>query len=350
VYELAVEPGPESCVVRIEHVTATDAVIECTGDDVQSTPRNYKFVYDVRAKAMVSHFTYAPFMMHRIFTSGAGAVFVGTDSQRLVAVAFDPNRAPPLHVLNDAEARQWFSRVSVSEGTVGMERMRVLYVQPDEFQPVKFGAFVLDREPGSSFGPRLVVTETRGSKTLRYELPQSSFDAFAKARSLRVKAGNIRANTEFDERIGPWQIADGKLWFGKTFYDGEGNSGVGGFGYFDPSTRKYRLFSPPEIAEWSVTAIMVEPGAVWTGLAQRGEYGGPSGGVLRFDPQSETVSKFDLPDFAREFLRVKDDLLIATSGGIAILHGGNDEPARYFVDRTTDGRLRIAEVTRKLSR
>jgi hypothetical protein len=71
--------------------------------------------------------------------------------------------------------------------------------------------------------------------------------------------------------------------------------------------------------------------------------------VLRFDPQSETISKFDLPDFAREFLRVKDDLLIATSGGIAILHG-NDEPARYFVDRTTDGRLRIAEVIRKLSR
>jgi hypothetical protein len=269
VYELAVEPGPENCVVRIERVTTADAVIACTGDGVQSTPQNYKFVYDVRAKAMVSHFAYAPFMMHRVFAAGAGAVLVGTDSQRLVAVAFDPNRAPPLHVLNDAEARQWFSRVSVSEGTVGMERMRVLYVQPDEFQPVTFGAFVLDREPGGSFGPRLVVTETRGSKTLRYELPQSSFDAFAKARRLRVKDNYIRANTEFDERIGPWQIADAKLWFGKTFYDGEGNSGVGGFGYFDPATRKYTLFAPPEIADWSVTAIIVEPGAVWTGLAAR---------------------------------------------------------------------------------
>jgi hypothetical protein len=349
VFELAVEPGPENCVVRIERVTTTDAVIACTGDDVQSTPRNYKYVYDVRAKAMISHFAYAPFMTHRVFASGAGAVFVGTDSQRLVAVAFDPNRTPPLRVLDDAEARRWFSRISVSEGTVGMERVRVLYVQPDEFQPVKFGAFVLDREPGGSFGPRLLVTETRGAKTLRYELPQSSFDAFAKARRLRVKDNYIRANTEFDERIGPWQIADGKLWFGKTFYDGEGNSGVGGFGYFDPATRKYRLFVPPEIADWSVTAIVVEPGAVWTGLAHGGEYGGPSGGVLRFDPQSETVSKFYLPDFARDFLRVKDDLLIATSGGIAVLHG-NDQPMRYFVDRTTDGRLRIAEATGKLSR
>ena len=45
----------------------------------------------------------------------------------------------------------------------------------------------------------------------------------------------------FDERIGPWQLTEGTLWFGKTFYDGEGHTGVGGFGYFDAARKAYRL-------------------------------------------------------------------------------------------------------------
>jgi hypothetical protein len=45
-----------------------------------------------------------------------------------------------------------------------------------------------------------------------------------------------------------------KLWFGKTFYDGEGNSGVGGFGYFDTADRQYYLFTPPEVVDCAISA------------------------------------------------------------------------------------------------
>ena len=45
--------------------------------------------------------------------------------------------------------------------------------------------------------------------------------------------------------IGPYQIDGARIWFGKNFYDGEGDTGVGAFGYFDTSTRAYTLFSPP---------------------------------------------------------------------------------------------------------
>ncbi len=255
VYQLAVEAGPGNCTVRIDRVTSTDTVLACTGD-VQSKPLNHKFIYDVRSKRLIADFSYSPFAIHRGFPNAGGAVFVGSDSQRLIAVAFQPGDDPPFRIVDEAEARPWLARIRTSEGTVGVERKRFLYIQPDEFKPVHFGAFTLDQEAGNSFGPRLLVTEVKGTQTLRYELPQSTYDEFAAARPERVKNGYIRDNTEFDERIGPWQIEDGKLWFGKTFYDGEGMTGVGGFGYFDPADRKFHLFALPQIADWSIAANM----------------------------------------------------------------------------------------------
>jgi hypothetical protein len=341
VYSLAVEAGSDGCAVRVDRITSTDSVFACTAGFLQFTPLNHKFVYDVRAKRLVSHFSYSPFSMYRGFANAGGAVFAGSDSQRLIAIAFQPGSPQPFRVLGEVEARPWLARLRTSEGTVGSERKRVLYIEPEEFKPVHFGAFALDREEGVLHDPRLVITEGRGARTLRYELPQSTYDAFAAARPARVKDNYVRANAEIEERIGPYQVDEGKLWFGKTFYDGEGKTGVGGFGYFDPADRKYHSFAPPELADWSVLAMLVEPGAVWTALARRGEYGGPSGGVLQYDRRSGSVRKFEVPDLGKQFLRLGDDLLVATSGGVAVISGS--QVARYFVDWTSDGRLRVAQ-------
>jgi len=333
VYPLTVEAGSGSCVIRIERITDAEAVVACTGDDVQSTPMIHKFVYDLREKKLVGRFSYSPFRIYRVFPDAGGAVFAGSDSAQLVAISYQPGSGQPFRVLTENEARPWLARLRVSDGTIGEERKRIVNIEPDEFRPVHFGPFTLDQEKGNSFGPRLVIINGQ----TRYELPQSTYDAFAAARPARVKNGYVGSNTEFDERIGPYQVQDGKLWFGKTFYDGEGTTGVGGFGYFDPADRKYHLFPPPEIADWSVTAILVEPDTVWTALALRGEYGGPSGGVLQFDRQSQNVRKFAMPDFGEQFLRVGNDLLLATSGGIAVIHDG--QVTRYFIDRDATGRL-----------
>ena len=64
---------------------------------------------------------------------------------------------------------------------------------------------------------------------------------------------------------------DNRLWFGKTFYDGEGSTGIGGFGYLDTVTRQYVMFSPPAIRPYSVTALLVEPETVWLGATWWGE-------------------------------------------------------------------------------
>ena len=159
-----------------------------------------------------------------------------------------------------------------------------------------------------------------------------------------MKDGYVRAGTEIEDSIGPWQQEDGRIWFGKTFYDGEGSTGVGGFGYFDMNERRLHMFAPPEIADWSVSAINVGPDAAWMALGQNGEYGGSSGGLLRYDRQSGALRRLGFPDIGVRLIRVGGKILAATDFGLAVVEG--DVVKRYFIDRTTDGRLRVVPATR----
>ena len=62
VYLLALAAGSLDCGARIERATSTDTVISCAGEKGYQG-LNQKFVYDIRAKALVSHFDYQPFAM-----------------------------------------------------------------------------------------------------------------------------------------------------------------------------------------------------------------------------------------------------------------------------------------------
>ncbi len=79
-------------------------------------------------------------------------------------------------------------------------------------------------------------------------------------------------------------------------------------------------------------------------LAHNGEYGGSSGGLLRYARQSGALRRFELPDIGVRIIRASGRILAATDFGIAVVEG--DGVKRYFLDRTSDGRLRIALATR----
>lgn len=71
------------------------------------------------------------------------------------------------------------------------------------------------------------VVSCTGEKAYQGPNQKFAYDIRAKARPQRVKDDYVRENTIIEETIGPAQIEGDKLWFGKTFYDGEGNSGMG---------------------------------------------------------------------------------------------------------------------------
>lgn len=138
VYLLTLTAGPPDCGARIERATSTDTVISCTGEKSRQW-MNQKFVYDVRAKALVSHFAYQPFAMMRVLNDSGRTVFVGIDGARLVAVEFRPGESPEFGILTEREAAPWLARVGTSRGTEGMEQRQVLYLVPENPAPIRFG-------------------------------------------------------------------------------------------------------------------------------------------------------------------------------------------------------------------
>lgn len=162
-------------------------------------------------------------------------------------------------------------------------------------------------------------------------LPQSSPTELADARS----TGDSTERT-VNEEIGPTQIAGNRLWFGKTFYDGEGAAGVGGFGYFDPDERRYVVFSPPAIRNWSVASLLVEDQVVWIGRYRRPEGVEYSGGLLRYDVESGEAREFDVGDVIRQIKRWGERVFLATDGGLYVL-GADGRIARFVFAPSLEG-------------
>lgn len=137
-----------------------------------------------------------------------------------------------------------------------------------------------------------------------------------------------------------------RLWFGKHFYDGEGTTGVGGFGYFDTVSRKYVLFSPPEIIDWSVDALLSEGDDLWLALGQFTEGYGRSGGLLRWNISTGQARRFETGCRVHQIIRHGNRLLLATDLGVAILENGNLQ--LYAINRTGDGTYNTVLVKRPM--
>src|SRR5205085_8919421 len=76
------------------------------------------------------------------------------------------------------------------------------------------------------------ILETTAAGDREFLLPQSTYDQFVKARPAKSADSYPPESVTVEENIGPSQVVGSRLWFGKNFYDGEGDVGVGGIGYF----------------------------------------------------------------------------------------------------------------------
>jgi hypothetical protein len=316
---VAIEPGPnDDCSTRVERFTLQELVLSCVGEK-WSTYANQKFVYDVAARRLVSHFAYAPFSAERVINGRNGPQFAMTDSERRLLVDIDPATGEP-RVLALAEVPQPAAELDVPFGPGG--------------------SFHLSRLKDKFSSPYIAVTERDGTKDTIYTLPQTDLKTWQSARPEEAKTyGNIEL-AEIREEIGPYQVEDGRLWFGKTFYNEEGGTGLGGFGYFDPATASYQLIAPPETYAWSVSAILVESDAIWLALYRRGEYGNYPGGLVRWYRKAATMQHWDMPWIATCIARQGDAIYMGTTDGIAALRGNGI--TSYFVDRSLGVEYRMA--------
>jgi len=167
--------------------------------------------------------------------------------------------------------------------------------------------------PGAD-GDSLLPPEVRG-----HSMPSSTYDEFARARPKRVEDGYSRKDTGVGEEFGPYQRVGSRIWFGKTFYDGEGITGVGGFGYFDIPTSIYKFLPIKEMAPWSVSAILVEDRHAWIGLVGHPEGADYSGGLLQYDLQTGGVKKYPVEEVVLRIMRQGSKVYLATQSGISVI-------------------------------
>jgi hypothetical protein len=177
--------------------------------------------------------------------------------------------------------------------------------------------------------------EHQGKQQKLHPLPQSTLAEFTAA---RPEYPNVVMQQNIQEHFGPFQIAD-RFWFAKVFYDGEGLTGVGGVGCFDSQKARYVIYSPPDLAPWSASALLVEEDAVWVGLVRHPEGGVYSGGLLRLDRQTFFPRGYPIPDVITEIARGPGGLWVATANGIYCLQ--DEELRRYTVEPVGSGRYRL---------
>lgn len=134
------------------------------------------------------------------------------------------------------------------------------------------------------------LAEMRLGDTLFIPLDFPDFEHFRRARPDHLP----RADTEDVDiavEIGPVTDDGRRVWFGLTFYDGEGMDGVGGLGWLDPVTREAELVYPPAMADYSVTAIRAHGGRILLGLAVRPEGAISGAGLAEYDPASGELTR-----------------------------------------------------------
>ncbi len=298
VYTLAMIAHQHESLVTVERAEAGLVVLSRRGEK-SNRIANLKLVFDARSKRLIRQMEYVPFFVPRVVTNKGIPQFIATDGRQ--ELVLEPS----------AES---FKIVAKRSAT------------PDA-QPY---FSTMSPPPPGNLPP----------------LPETAYEAFARVRPERVRNGYVREGTEFHERIGPRQRFHGKLWFGKTFYDGEGSTGIGGFGYFDPARRKYIIYSPPEVVDWSTSAILVTPEAVWLGLCFNGEWGGASGGLLRWDHQTHDVREYPTRSIIGHIVAHNGRVSLATSEGVAIVR--DDRLEEFFVDVNPGGAHGVPELARKL--
>lgn len=170
-----------------------------------------------------------------------------------------------------------------------------------------------------------------------HPMPSSSYADFARARPERVEDG-YGPESEIGEMPGPLQMDGPRIWFGKTFYDGEGSSGVGGVGYFDTVESTFTFLKIPELAAWSVSSLLLDDQTLWIGLVRHPEGTDYGGGLLRHDLKTGATKKYPVDEVILRMKRWNGRTYLATTNGASVIEGDR-LMARYLVEPDLNGKL-----------
>ena len=334
-WELAIQSAAGS--VKVERADDRSILLHFEGE--KQAPKKQKFIFDVSSKRLLKKWD-TPLSVRDLLTFHGRLYAVVAHPEESAIIRLD--KGEPLQVMGSerdsvlarSEKKRLSGRVRLlSIGSQGQFKVRRISQERNLFRTQVAG-----------------IEERIGGEIKLHELPRSKFEELARYRPASARP-KYKKFTYGAEGIGPYQIVEDRFWFGQTFYGGEGWTGIGGFGYFDPEDKRYVVFSPPEIIRWSVSALFVDKKNIWLGLMYRGEWGNHSGGLLHYRRYSGQTRKFDLGEhYGYQIIhQIKSErrrfaTYVATNAGLFIL-GASASPSltRYFFEPLLDGGVDIVK-------
>ena len=112
---------------------------------------------------------------------------------------------------------------------------------------------------------------------------------------------------------------------------------MGGPGYFDTRTKRFTVFSIPELVDWSISALLVETDVVWAGLARYPEGAAWSGGLISYNLSTGNVTRYDIPTSRSQCFAETTHCSSAPSNGLYILR--NNRMTRFRFEPDLDGKF-----------
>ena len=147
-------------------------------------------------------------------------------------------------------------------------------------------------------------------------------------------------NNGVDQKYGACTVRDGNTWFGISYYRGEGSTGIGGIGRYDPKTRKLELRRPKVLRESSIFHLLHDGDYLWLGTAGEYECEGtpPTLGLVRYDWKTGNALAFlDGSDgpcglLVNGLAQVGDDVWVATDLGLSRWNRKTSKWRNYVLD------------------
>jgi hypothetical protein len=166
------------------------------------------------------------------------------------------------------------------------------------------------------------ITETVKGREKHYHLSGPTLEHYARYRPGRAASGGYSPGKfHFETRIGPYTWDKEIIWFGISFYDGEGTTGVNALGRFDTKTKQYHLEYFWEIADHASSAIMVDDDYIWLGLVTHPEGADCGEGLFRLNRKDGTTKHFRFADTVSSILRRGENVYAFTDDGFYVIRG-----------------------------
>ena len=329
-----------------ELVREDDSVVVAIVDESNPDSR-WELVADNAVYWITEHRRFSPNRDEAIvaqFSPGEPELVYGTD--RKVAIATMQGPAAECRTLRQSPIRE----EGLLDSSITPLTRPSCFVQAASAPPLWTFDFPLGTvNSRGHYGSLSGIAVQDGDSFATYPLPQSMPEDLGRYRRdfqerHPAYARDIDSYT-VHESIDAFSLHKTRLWFGTSFDDGEGYTGVGTLGFFDIVRRQYEFIRLPEIADWSTTAILVEEGAVWMGLADHPEGASHSGGLLRYDRASGETRIYPIKHVITDILRENGTLYVGAERGRLYVVKDDSIVSSYAVEPSFNGGYEIGSLS-----